>query len=126
MIQNADDKKGPKLVTNKKTGRNDPCPCGSGKKYKQCCLKKKTAEDAIKVETMLRLLYCFVEGVEGSSIVITKRTLDRMPKDWAERLEIKIGEYKNKPSYNVSVKQDPKKVITTPNKTIVGPNGRPL
>jgi uncharacterized protein YecA (UPF0149 family) len=20
--------------------RNDPCPCGSGKKYKQCCLKK--------------------------------------------------------------------------------------
>ncbi len=21
-------------------GRNDPCSCGSGKKYKQCCLKK--------------------------------------------------------------------------------------
>ncbi|RLA43860.1 MAG: hypothetical protein DRR42_21180, partial [Gammaproteobacteria bacterium] len=21
-----------------KTGRNDPCPCGSGKKYKHCCL----------------------------------------------------------------------------------------
>ena len=20
-----------------KTGRNDPCPCGSGKKFKQCC-----------------------------------------------------------------------------------------
>jgi preprotein translocase subunit SecA len=20
-----------------KTGRNDPCPCGSGKKYKKCC-----------------------------------------------------------------------------------------
>lgn len=20
-------------------GRNDPCPCGSGKKYKKCCLK---------------------------------------------------------------------------------------
>lgn len=24
-----------------KVGRNDPCPCGSGKKYKQCCLSKK-------------------------------------------------------------------------------------
>jgi tetratricopeptide (TPR) repeat protein len=23
-----------------KTGRNDPCPCGSGRKYKVCCLKK--------------------------------------------------------------------------------------
>ena len=22
-----------------KTGRNDPCPCGSGKKYKKCCLQ---------------------------------------------------------------------------------------
>jgi SEC-C motif-containing protein len=20
-----------------KAGRNDPCPCGSGKKYKKCC-----------------------------------------------------------------------------------------
>jgi preprotein translocase subunit SecA len=24
---------------NKKVGRNDPCPCGSGKKYKKCCGK---------------------------------------------------------------------------------------
>ncbi len=23
-----------------KVGRNEPCPCGSGRKYKQCCLKK--------------------------------------------------------------------------------------
>ncbi|MGZ6057378.1 MAG: SEC-C metal-binding domain-containing protein, partial [Isosphaeraceae bacterium] len=23
-----------------KAGRNDPCPCGSGKKYKKCCLAK--------------------------------------------------------------------------------------
>mgnify|MGYP004460138245 CR=1 FL=1 len=30
-------KKTPKRV--KKVGRNDPCPCGSGKKYKQCCGK---------------------------------------------------------------------------------------
>lgn len=26
--------------TGTKLGRNDPCPCGSGKKYKQCCLLK--------------------------------------------------------------------------------------
>jgi preprotein translocase subunit SecA len=23
-----------------KVGRNEPCPCGSGKKYKKCCLLK--------------------------------------------------------------------------------------
>lgn len=27
---------------NKKIGRNDPCPCGSGLKYKKCCLRKET------------------------------------------------------------------------------------
>lgn len=26
---------------NPKIGRNDPCPCGSGRKYKRCCLDKK-------------------------------------------------------------------------------------
>jgi hypothetical protein len=26
-----------------KTGRNDPCPCGSGKKYKKCCEEKESA-----------------------------------------------------------------------------------
>ncbi|WP_175438477.1 DUF1186 domain-containing protein [Fusibacter sp. 3D3] len=25
------------IITGKKIGRNDPCPCGSGKKYKKCC-----------------------------------------------------------------------------------------
>ncbi|MBQ1207354.1 MAG: SEC-C domain-containing protein [Lachnospiraceae bacterium] len=27
------------VVKPKKVGRNDPCPCGSGKKYKKCCGK---------------------------------------------------------------------------------------
>jgi hypothetical protein len=27
-----------------KPGRNDPCPCGSGKKYKYCCLRRETAD----------------------------------------------------------------------------------
>lgn len=27
------------IVKGKKIGRNDPCPCGSGKKYKKCCGK---------------------------------------------------------------------------------------
>jgi tetratricopeptide (TPR) repeat protein len=28
-----------------KPGRNDPCPCGSGKKYKKCCLMREEAAD---------------------------------------------------------------------------------
>ena len=32
-------KKSGTIVKDKKIGRNDPCPCGSGKKYKHCCGK---------------------------------------------------------------------------------------
>ncbi|MCT4632995.1 MAG: SEC-C metal-binding domain-containing protein [Firmicutes bacterium] len=28
------------VIKEEKIGRNDPCPCGSGKKYKKCCLNK--------------------------------------------------------------------------------------
>ncbi len=31
-----------------KTGRNDSCPCGSGKKYKNCCCDKETVSHAYK------------------------------------------------------------------------------
>ncbi|MBW1889659.1 MAG: SEC-C domain-containing protein [Deltaproteobacteria bacterium] len=27
------------MIAEKKVGRNEPCPCGSGKKYKKCCGK---------------------------------------------------------------------------------------
>jgi preprotein translocase subunit SecA len=29
--------------TKPKIGRNDPCPCGSGKKYKKCCMARDQA-----------------------------------------------------------------------------------
>lgn len=30
------------LTVEKEPGRNEPCPCGSGKKYKKCCMNKKS------------------------------------------------------------------------------------
>ena len=32
----------------KKIGRNDPCPCGSGEKYKRCCLQKRNKQDKLE------------------------------------------------------------------------------
>ena len=34
----------PNIMT-KKIGRNDPCPCGSGKKYKKCCINSQNDFD---------------------------------------------------------------------------------
>jgi len=31
--------------TGRKVGRNDPCPCGSGKKFKACCMRKGITAD---------------------------------------------------------------------------------
>lgn len=36
-------KKAPVRTAAKKIGPNDPCPCGSGKKYKKCCMQKDKA-----------------------------------------------------------------------------------
>jgi hypothetical protein len=33
-----------------KIGRNEPCPCGSGKKYKKCCLQKKAGTEVDPAE----------------------------------------------------------------------------
>ena len=38
FIQNPDKLQLLSAESKLKVGRNDPCPCGSGKKYKKCCL----------------------------------------------------------------------------------------
>ena len=40
LTTNGEQKARTPIHVDKKIGRNDPCPCGSGKKYKQCCGRK--------------------------------------------------------------------------------------
>jgi tetratricopeptide (TPR) repeat protein len=47
------------LTTMAKPGRNDPCPCGSGNKYKKCCLAK---EEAAEREELAKLEARRAEG----------------------------------------------------------------
>ena len=37
-------------------GRNDPCPCGSGKKYKKCCLQQSLPQQGNEERIMQRLI----------------------------------------------------------------------
>ncbi len=41
--QSTEKKREPVRNIGKKVGRNDPCPCGSGKKFKACCMRKHSA-----------------------------------------------------------------------------------
>jgi preprotein translocase subunit SecA len=43
--QTAEKKHEPVRNVGKKVGRNDPCPCGSGKKFKACCMRKEASSD---------------------------------------------------------------------------------
>ena len=40
LLEDEDRRRGTVRNEGSKVGRNDPCPCGSGKKYKKCCLNK--------------------------------------------------------------------------------------
>ena len=37
----------PRLRKQETVGRNDPCPCGSGKKYKKCCMNKQDMDEPV-------------------------------------------------------------------------------
>ena len=43
--QSGEKKHEPVRNLGKKVGRNDPCPCGSGKKFKACCMRKEASSD---------------------------------------------------------------------------------
>ena len=49
----------PVKLSSMKPGRNDPCRCGSGKKYKQCCLGR----DGASVVDL-------AEGIGGEVVVV--------------------------------------------------------
>ena len=50
----------------KKIGRNEPCPCGSGKKYKKCCLDKPSP---ISLYLQSLLSYEEVDGMSTEEII---------------------------------------------------------
>jgi preprotein translocase subunit SecA len=45
--QSGERKHEPLRNVGKKVGRNDPCPCGSGKKFKACCMRKEASSDIL-------------------------------------------------------------------------------
>jgi len=66
-----------------KVGRNDPCPCGSGKKYKKCCLSKEGPTRADQANTYMRKYGIRlkdpkdVEGIREAGKLVVE-TLDRV------------------------------------------------
>lgn len=81
-------------------GRNDPCPCGSGKKYKKCCAgKSEVSMEKLVDEELERILLGIYElAPEGRNVA----EFDRYLRQWGnqlgtfwddENIEVAVSEY---------------------------------
>ena len=66
-----------------KIGRNDPCPCGSGKKYKKCCMGRQT-EKPVDIRKWYKQKYNIrlkeskdIEGIRAAGRIVLE-SLDRV------------------------------------------------
>ena len=64
-------------MSNAKPGRNAPCPCGSGKKFKQCCEGKEAAKAQSRGKIIAAVL-----GAAG--FVVSLSDAEAQPQIWDE------------------------------------------
>jgi hypothetical protein len=65
-------------MASRKVGRNDPCPCGSGKKYKKCCLGKEIEPLPSRATQLGQELREELAGQEFASLGEAQEFLDRI------------------------------------------------
>lgn len=84
-----------------KSGRNDPCPCGSGKKYKKCCLPKDEA--ARPKATTVQGKEHFIAELRPELDDAVDRLLQRLESGEGRRVEGEIvALYRKHPSYHMT------------------------
>ncbi|MGZ3633322.1 MAG: DUF1186 domain-containing protein, partial [Parachlamydiaceae bacterium] len=104
-LQKAEDKKQNSLNQPKgKLGRNDPCPCGSGKKYKRCCLgHEQAAQENVRTETyMINNERMGQDQISEEDAELSKQLYYKIqsePEECVETLLQLIKKYPTHPSY---------------------------
>ncbi len=78
-----------------KTGRNDPCPCGSGKKFKQCCLNKTTGKKKLTAKWLNPLGPNLMERTFGNSISSTGKIPPSLPQAFQKLSEAIVENEEN-------------------------------
>lgn len=68
-------------------GRNDPCPCGSGKKYKKCCMNK--MQDAESFILELNNLYALVKII-NTQLITKSNKCDYSVADFTDAMDLAI------------------------------------
>ena len=71
-----------------KVGRNDPCPCGSGKKFKKCCMARKPSGAVSLKDEYFRKHKVKLKGPEDVEKI---RTAGKLVVDTLEMVEKELG-----------------------------------
>lgn len=70
----------------KKQGRNEPCACGSGKKYKKCCVNKEVvSQDHLVDDELDQVIQQHADKILQATAHIDE--INRLTLEWKERLE---------------------------------------
>lgn len=72
MTGNGKEDREGKMSGNKQPGKDDPCPCQSGLKFKQCCSnpqRKAMRQDQIRMRALAYVFLCQIHRVTGSPVV---------------------------------------------------------
>jgi len=73
----------PRLIP--KPERNAPCPCGSGKKYKHCCLREETLHDQFPNMSLLRYVLDALTAKQRASLpyeYLSPEELEHVAREW--------------------------------------------
>ena len=99
------------IIKAKEPARNEPCPCGSRKKYKKCCMKKQN-----KRLSQQGFQACFKKLVmdAGGKVDVSCLDMDLLPKD--EGLAIRYDAEED--SFNFMIVKVKKSVIIQPDKKL--------
>ena len=77
----------------KEVGRNDPCPCGSGKKFKKCCAQKSSMERRTFSSINPSSVQSSLSRITG---MVSKTLQENTPKE-AEGLEKRVHQKNSLP-----------------------------
>ena len=72
----------------KEVGRNDPCPCGSGKKFKKCCAQKSPMERRTFSAIDTSAVQSKISQITG---MVSKTIRENTPEEKPKGLEEKVN-----------------------------------
>jgi hypothetical protein len=75
-------------------GRNDLCPCGSGKKYKKCCMKKEKVVEIgqLKVDRFFKMKMQLVESMSDEVFATLSSEMRALKKEFEQRVKVSVQE----------------------------------